>query len=302
MRKCLLPEVLASQKQWSVLTSHGIIGEFHRHEVETVTKKASLKPREMEPLFLDAKSQRREAREGASAEAVAAAASRTDLLQKLDRIKDEKNFKGFTPETEQHYVAELEFLKVLHERNLWERANSAYVTGLLPAGALVRFKETGEMLFVVKAYHCAALCWPAEEDGPSVWRKARGCQAAVWKTIFDADEVEVRLMEWRSPLRLFLEVAQGGKEASVEDLGSPRSGETGESWRGMVVEGLGTMGEGKGKRSRVRLLCAGCRAGATAPRGGCAGGGPHIACTPERPGGKGFFAISRSVCLRAVAL
>ncbi|CAK0851988.1 unnamed protein product [Prorocentrum cordatum] len=107
------------------------------------------------------------------------------------------------------------FLRVLHENNWWHKANDAWICGLLPQGGLVRFKATGEMMFIVKAYSCAALCWPAEEESPGMWRKAKDCASLVWKVVFGEDEVEIFPCSWKSPIRLFTEDFPWGAEAFV---------------------------------------------------------------------------------------
>ena len=61
-------------------------------------------------------------------------------------------------------TAEMRFLRTLDAENAWHRANDAWVTALLPAGSLIRVKRaTPLMLWILKTYECAALCWPAEQ-------------------------------------------------------------------------------------------------------------------------------------------
>ena len=74
---------------------------------------------------------------------------------------------------------------------MWGRVNDAWVTHLLPVGALVNILPRKASVFVLKTNAAAALCWPAEEVAPRVWRKKPGIAALEWHTIFNAAEVEV---------------------------------------------------------------------------------------------------------------
>ena len=96
---------------------------------------------------------------------------RNKLLGETHRVKDEKNFSAFTPESEQVLVAELRLMGYLHENNMWGRVNDAWVTGLLPVGALIHIVPRKARCFVLKTHAAAALTWPAEEIAPRVWRK-----------------------------------------------------------------------------------------------------------------------------------
>ena len=128
---------------------------------------------------------------------------RNALLKNMQRIKDEKKFTAFTPESEQALVAELQLMRTMHEHNLWHRVNDAWVTGLLPKGGLIHIKSKAVYVFVLKAYDCAALCWPAEQLSPNLWRKARDFGSLQWHTVFDLDDVEVLLVKYLSPVHLF---------------------------------------------------------------------------------------------------
>ena len=207
------PQTVASMAQWDTLVRNDVIGEFERAEVETFTKVNLKDDAEMKALFQDAQATSRPVPVGAKPQAKARAQARNALLEKTDKIRDESKFKAFTPASEQNLCAELQFLRVLHEGDLWHKANDCWVTGFLPPGGLVRIKSTNETLFVLKTYWCSALCWPAEQESEGVWRKARECGPLVWRTVFDADDVEVIPVQWKSPVRMFLE--DGGRARAL---------------------------------------------------------------------------------------
>ena len=62
----------------------------------------------------------------------------------------------------------------LHENNMWGRVNDAWVTSLLPVGALVHIVPRKAKVLVLKTNAAAALCWPAGEVAHCVWRKSLG--------------------------------------------------------------------------------------------------------------------------------
>ena len=109
-------------------------------------------------LFQDARDEQRKVDPAATASEKARVEKRNKLLEETKRVKDVKGFSAFTPESEQAFVAELRFMRTLHEANLWHRAGDAWVTGLLPKGGLIHLKKEGAHVFVLKAYDVAALC------------------------------------------------------------------------------------------------------------------------------------------------
>ena len=98
--------------------------------------------------------------------------SRNAFLQTTLGVKDEKRFVSFNPETEQVLVAELRLLRTLKAKNLWHKASDAWVTALLPKGALIHVKGPGLYLYVLKTNACAALCWDVHSVGTRAWEKS----------------------------------------------------------------------------------------------------------------------------------
>ena len=192
-----------------------MIQEFARPEVVPFTEVNVKDEKELKTLFQDAQARSRPVRDQDTPEAQALTRARNALLGKTEKILEETKFRAFTPASEQNLCAELQFLRVLHEGDLWAKANDCWVTGFLPPGGLVRIKSLNEMVFVLKTFWCSALCWPAECECEGVWRKARGCTSLVWRTVFDAEDVEVYPVRWKSPVRMFLEdhCCGGGKRA-----------------------------------------------------------------------------------------
>jgi len=184
---------------------HNVIEEFRRSEIEatsTVSDRSMVG--KMEALFRDPGSTRI-AGDAATSQEKERVEKRNGLLKTTSRIKDEKQFSAFNPESEQVLVAELRLMGYLHENNMWGRVNDAWVTSLLPVGALVHILSRKRKVFVLKTNAAAALCWPAEEVAPRVWRRQAGIEALEWHTIFSVNDVDVYTTRYWSPLRLQLE-------------------------------------------------------------------------------------------------
>ena len=189
--------------RWRTLRTSEVIAEFDRAEV-TIQTQVPAKESVVDRLFEDASDRPVLAPPGSSVEGKKRIEDRNALKKDTAAIRAE-SFRGPTPETEQSLMAELQYLRALHEGDKWARANEATVTGLLPQNAIVRFRDTGETVFIVKAWLCAALCWPAREIGPGVWIRDEEATSLVWKTIFALDEVKVHWSDWKSPLRMYCE-------------------------------------------------------------------------------------------------
>ena len=124
-------------------------------------------------------------------------------LKKFDRVLKDTG-KAFNPESEQVLVAELRLLRLLHEGNMWHRANDAWHTSLLPVGALIYVQSIDAHLWVLKTNDCAAMCWPAEQVELHMWRKGKVTEL-VWYTCFDLEDVQVLQFEVLSPQSLMLQ-------------------------------------------------------------------------------------------------
>ena len=188
---------------WDRLVSGSIIEEFGHQEVETTpTTKTAPEADTLATLFDDVRDAPRDVPAMPLSERVRIQEWNA-LLEEARRIKDEKHFKGPTPDSEQALTAELVFIRFLADNELWHQVGDAWVTGMLPKGHLVRFKRDDIYAFVLKTYVNVALCWPAERVAINMWRKARDCKSLVWQTIFDFDEAEVVPTEYLSPIHLF---------------------------------------------------------------------------------------------------
>ena len=158
---------------WDRLVSGRVIEEFGHAEVDS---KSGIQPPSrdvMQNLFRDARDEPCVATPAATSQEKARVDKSNKLLEEARFVKDEKLFSACTPESEQTLTAELVFIRLLHEHNLWHKVGDAWVTGMLPKGQLVRFKRYNTHAFVLKTYVVAALCWPAEMASPNMWRKAR---------------------------------------------------------------------------------------------------------------------------------
>jgi len=200
-----LLQVLTAVRQWGSLVGHNVIEEFRRTEVEA---KSTISDQEMvnkmDALFRDPGSIRKPGCAATSQE-IEHVEKRNKFLETTQRIKDETKFSAFTPESEQVLVAELRLLRHLHEHGMWGRVNDAWVTNLLPVGALIHIVPRKARVFVLKTNASAALTWPAEEIAPRVWRKKPGIEALEWHTIFNVKDVEVLRTRYWSPLHLRVE-------------------------------------------------------------------------------------------------
>ena len=147
-----------------------MIEEFRRTEIEaTSTATDADVEQRMGALFEDP-GPTRKVDPAATSQEQERVEKRNKFLQTTQRIKDEKTFVAFTPESEQILVAELRLLRHLHAQNMWARANDSWITGVLPVGALIHIMPLKVYTFVFKANACAAITWPAEEVAPRVWR------------------------------------------------------------------------------------------------------------------------------------
>ena len=188
---------------WDRLVSGSIIEEFGHKEVETKATTETAPPAEiLATLFDDVRDEPHDVPSMPLSEKVRIQEWNT-FLEEARRIKDEKHFTGPAPESEQAFTAELVFMRLLAENDLWHQIGDAWVTGLLPKGHLVHFKRSDIYAFVLKTYVNVALCWPAERLEINMWRKARDCESLVWQTIFDFEEADVVPTEYLSPIHLF---------------------------------------------------------------------------------------------------
>jgi hypothetical protein len=127
-----------------------------------------------------------------------------EWLSRFDKITNDSG-KFLNPESEQKLVAELRLFRLLNKKKWWHKVNDAWLTSLLPDGGLIWVKSLNRHLWVLKTNECAALCWPAEQQEPNMWRKAKGVKKLTWYTCFDLDDVEVLSVQVESPKSLFLQ-------------------------------------------------------------------------------------------------
>ena len=198
--------MLAATRQWSSLVGNNVIEEFRRKDVNaTSTISDRTMAENMEALFREPGSIRNAA-PAATSQEMEAVEKRNTSLATTTRVKDGKQFSAFTPESEQVLTAELRLMGYLHENNMWGRVNDAWVTSLLPVGALVHIVPRKARVWVLKTNAAAALCWPAEEVAHRVWRKKLGIAVLERHTIFNVADEEVLTTRYWPPLRLQLEV------------------------------------------------------------------------------------------------
>ena len=126
---------------WDRLVSGGIIEEFGHKEVETeATTQTAPAPEILGALFDDVRDEPHVVPSMPLSETVRIQEWNT-FLEEARRIKDEKHFIRPTPESEQAFTAELVFMRLLAESELWHQVGDAWVTGLLPKGHLVRLSK-----------------------------------------------------------------------------------------------------------------------------------------------------------------
>ena len=195
--------MIRKSRLWDRLVSGSIIEEFGHKEVETEATMHTAPAIEiLGALFDDVPDEPHVVPSMPLSETVRIQEWNT-FLEEARRIKDVKHFTGHTPESEQAFTAELVFMRLLAERDLWHQVGDAWVAGLLPKGHLVHFKRSDIHAFVLKTYVNVALCWPAEKVAINMWRKASDCKSLVWQTIFDFEEADVAPTEYLSPIHLF---------------------------------------------------------------------------------------------------
>ena len=189
------------QQLWADLTTKEIFGEFERTEIELDGQGCELEEDfELEELFQEPKDRIR-CGENASDEEVKNIEEKNTWLKKFDGILNDSG-KAFNPESEQVLVAELRLLRFLHEHNCWNKANDAWLTSLLPVGALIRCSSMIRPLWVLKTNTCAALSWPAIETEKNMWEMDLDVKELTWYTCTNLDEVTVFPTRAASPLSL----------------------------------------------------------------------------------------------------
>ena len=156
--------LVATVRLWEKLSTADVLGEFGRREVETTSALTpnSEQSADLKALFKDPKP-KLQCSVTAGPEEQAAVEKENEWLKQFEAILLDSG-KSFNPESEQVLTAELRLLRTLNEGNLWHRANDAWLTSLLPIGALIRVKvqHGSPCLWVLKTNESAALCWPAE--------------------------------------------------------------------------------------------------------------------------------------------
>ena len=197
-------KVLRSTRMWERLVAGCVIEEFHHKEVEAKSHVMPPPSAEMASLFAEPRVPMA-VKSAATSQEQKRLAKRNAFLEKTKRVKDEKKFSAFTPESEQDLVAEMRFMRVLREGELWHKASDVWVTGLLPKGHLIHFKAANIYTWVVKTYSCSAICWPAELVCEDVWQKARKISEVQWHTVFDLEDVEVLPTAPVSLMHLFVQ-------------------------------------------------------------------------------------------------
>ena len=188
---------------WEKLTNLGALAEFGREEIVVGQGNRETREKmkeEMADLFEDAKDKKTCGDQASEEEMKQVEEDNKFLASFNDILKDAA--KSQNPESEQALVAELRFLRLLHEHDLWKHANDSWQTALLPVNALIRTKSMAQCLWVLKVHDTAALCWPAEEVETGVWRKSVKVQELVWYTCFDLKEVQVLTVKVCSPMHL----------------------------------------------------------------------------------------------------
>jgi len=199
--------IVSNMALWEKLTDEDVLGEFDRAEISVdhsdVDSGGDKPDFDVDELFADPKP-RVKCKVGDGVSELERVSKENEWLAHFDKIKDDGG-KSFNPESEQKLVAEMQLMRTLHAKNLWHKANDAWVTSLLPVGGLIRINATMTHQWVLKTNDCSALCWPAEQSSPNMWRKAKGVKKLNWYTCFDLDDVEVLTVRVESPKSLFLQ-------------------------------------------------------------------------------------------------
>ena len=197
-------KIVAMCTLWEKLTAREVLGEFARAEVCTEEGNSDVPNvvSDFQLLFEDAKDKVATKLDAAESE-IDKDALENAWLKKFDGVLKDTG-KAFNPESEQVLVAELRLLRLLHEGNMWHRANDAWHTSLLPVGALIYVQSIDAHLWVLKTNDCAAMCWPAEQVELHMWRKGKVTEL-VWYTCFDLEDVQVLQFEVLSPQSLMLQ-------------------------------------------------------------------------------------------------
>jgi len=194
---------------WDKLQASQLLEEFGRHEVEQTSEEATPPKEELEALFKDVPRQIPKPDVAAPSQERKDAERKRKWYDKIAGVMDEKRFTGFTPETEQELHAEAVLLRTLHSSDNWFEVGNAWQASLLPGGGLVRRKADNAYFFVERAYHAAAIVWPAKQLEIGIWERDPSVEELQWLVVFDIDAYEDVPLRWASPLALLLQDLRG---------------------------------------------------------------------------------------------
>jgi hypothetical protein len=205
--------VLAKTRQWGVLLSAGVVGEFGHTDVQPVATAPPPTEEQLMELFKDCPKKRMlDELENVPESELKRRKARNEMMASIEKLSTDKKWVGATPSTEQDQIAGLALLRTLDEGNLYADVGTSWMTAFLPKGQLIKqIKAAGDLkiehenFWVLKTNEFAALCWPAEEVADGIWEKKRGIKSLFYYSLFDFDHVRFLETKRKSPLNLCIE-------------------------------------------------------------------------------------------------
>ena len=189
---------------WEKLQSSPTLEEFHRKQVESTSQEQPQNIQECERLFRDAPTRVKMPSPAAPSQEREEAEKRAKWLGEINKVTDKNLFTGLTPSGEEEIAAETFLLRHMNQHGLFASVDNAWVAGLIPRGALIKWRSDGSHCFVVKQYQCALLTWPAKKLGEDVWGHDKDIKELSWRAIFSPGEIQVVPLEHKSPASIFL--------------------------------------------------------------------------------------------------
>ena len=126
-------------------------------------------------------------------------------MREIETIEKGKDFLTYTARSEQELFAEMHLMCEVHRRRLPHIAEDAWRSAFLTKSSLLFEKSTEEYYFVVRAFRCAVLLWPAVRREINIFSRDETASSLAWRACFDFDEWEVMEIKVQSPLSMMLE-------------------------------------------------------------------------------------------------
>ena len=124
---------------------------------------------------------------------------------KIDKVISDTSWTGLQPSGIEISIADHMLIRHCFQKDDWALASTAWYSGLLPAGGLVR-RQDGYTAIVYKVYPRSFIAWPAvSTDGGTTWTENLTVVSLDWQVCSNLDHWRVVETEIQCPLRQALD-------------------------------------------------------------------------------------------------